>query len=81
MPSCAPRPVPTSSAVGVARPERAGAGDDEHRDATVTALAVEAPGAEHQPRPATDSASTTGTNTAATRSASRCTGALPVCAR
>ena len=32
MPSWAPRPVPTSSAVGVARPERARAGDDQHRD-------------------------------------------------
>ncbi len=32
MPSCAPRPVPTISAVGVARPERAGAGDDQHGD-------------------------------------------------
>ena len=31
-PSCAPRPVPTSSAVGVARPERARAGDDQHGD-------------------------------------------------
>ena len=30
MPSWAPRPVPTMSAVGVARPEGAGAGDDEH---------------------------------------------------
>ena len=32
MPSCAPRPVPTSSAVGVARPRAHRAGDDEHRD-------------------------------------------------
>ena len=32
MPSCAPRPVPTSSAVGVASPERARARDDEHGD-------------------------------------------------
>ena len=32
MPSWAPRPVPTSRAVGVARPERARAGDDQHRD-------------------------------------------------
>ena len=30
MPSWAPRPVPTSRAVGVARPESAGAGDDQH---------------------------------------------------
>jgi hypothetical protein len=37
------------------------AGDDEHRDAHVMAFAVEAPGSEPQPRPATDSASTTGT--------------------
>ena len=31
-PPCAPRPVPTSRAVGVARPERARAGDDQHGD-------------------------------------------------
>ena len=32
MPSWAPRPVPTSSAVGRGQPEGAGAGDDQHRD-------------------------------------------------
>ena len=32
MPSCAPRPVPTSRAVGRREPERAGARDDQDRD-------------------------------------------------
>ena len=31
MPSCAPRPVPTGRAVGVARPRASGTGDDQHR--------------------------------------------------
>jgi hypothetical protein len=80
MPSWAPRPVPTSRAIGVARPSA-------HGQATIsTAIAARsaepAPGP-HSSQPAKVSAATsrtTGTNTAATRSASRCAGALPDCA-
>ena len=78
MPSWAPRPVPTSSAVGVARPERARAGDDQHGDGGGERGGRPAPA--HEPdRRASPAASaiTTGTNTPETRSASRCTSALP----
>ena len=78
MPSCAPRPVPTRIAVGVARPIAHG----QAMISTATA-AVNAPRRRTRPtasQPASVAAastSTTGTKTAVTRSASRCTGALP----
>ena len=76
MPSWAARPVPTSSAVGVARPRAQG------QAITSTATAAVKPPvrvAEQRPRRRRSpprAPSTTGTNTAETRSASRCTGAL-----
>ena len=48
--------------------------------AAVNAAPAEAPTASQPASVATASASTTGTKTAETRSASRCTGAFPVCA-
>ena len=61
--------------------ERARAGDDQHRDRG----GERGPGGPRRrrasrPACATATPMTTGTNTAETRSASRCTGALPVCA-
>ena len=78
MPSWAPRPVPTSSAVGVASPSAHGQAMISTATAAVNA-AVAAPAPSSQPtaRVASDSAITTGTNTAETRSARRCTWALP----
>ena len=81
MPSCAPRPVPTMIAVGVARPERARARDDQHRD-----RGRERVGCRCDRSPATPpavsaaSASTIGTNTLEMRSARCCTGAFADCA-
>ena len=76
-PSCAPRPVPTSSAVGVARPRAQGQPMIRTETAAVNANAALSPVASHRPSVAAAMAMTTGTNTPATRSASRCTGALP----
>ena len=80
-PICAPRPVPTNSAVGVAKP-------NAHGQAMMsTAMAgpiawLRLPVRPNQkPKVATARATTTGTNTPATRSAKRCTGAFPLCAR
>ncbi len=81
MPSCAPRPVPTSSAVGVARPSAHGQAMISTATAAVNAAAAGAPAPSQNPSVARESVITTGTNTADTRSASRCTGALPLCAR
>ena len=80
MPSWAPRPVPTSSAVGVASPSAQGQAMISTATAAVNAAAAPAPAASQNTSVATARAITTGTNTAETRSASRCTGALPVCA-
>ena len=76
-PSCAPRPVPTSSAVGVARPSAQGHAMISTDTAAVNAAAAPAPATSHPARVASESAITAGTNTAATRSASRWTWALP----
>ena len=78
-PIVAPRPVPTSSAVGVASPSAQG------HAMTSTATAAVKPCCHPvvSPQPSSVSSAmtrTTGTNTAETRSASRCTGALPLCA-
>ena len=80
MPSCAPRPVPTSSAVGVARPSAHGHAMISTATAAVNAAWAPAPVASHTTSVPSASTSTTGTNTAEIRSARRCTGALPVCA-
>ena len=77
MPSCAPRPVPTSIAVGVARPIAHGQATISTATAAVNAAPAPAPAASHPASVATATPMTTGTNTAETRSASRCTGALP----
>ena len=83
MPSCAPRPVPTSSAVGVARPRAQGHAMIEHRDGggerrrpRVEAERRATPTSVDERR----SASTMGTKTPEIRSARRCTSALPDCA-
>ena len=76
MPRRAPRPVPTSSAVGVARPSAQGQAMMSTAMATSSARDG-SPVASHQPaKVSAASTSTTGTNTADTRSARRCTGAL-----
>ncbi len=77
-PSWAPRPVPTSSAVGVARPSAHGQAMMRTATAAVNANAGSSPAPSQNPSVATASPITTGTNTAETRSASRCTGALPL---
>ena len=77
-PSCAPRPVPTSSAVGVASPRAHGHAMISTATAAVKALAVPAPAPSQNPSVATASAMTTGTNTADTRSARRCACGLAV---
>lgn len=80
MPSWAPRPVPTSSAVGVARPSAQGHAMISTATAAVNAAVTELPVSSHAARVSSDSPMTMGTNTADTRSASRCTSALPFCA-
>ena len=80
MPSCAPRPVPTISAVGVARPSAHGQAMIRTATAAVKALAAQAPNASQPTSVASEITITTGTKIAETRSASRCTGALPDCA-
>ena len=80
MPSCAPRPVPTSRAVGVARPRAHGQAMIRTATAAVNASSGLAPVPSQKPSVATASAITTGTKTPDTRSASRCTSALPFCA-
>ncbi len=79
-PICAPRPVPTSSAVGVARPRAHGHAMMSTATAAVNAAEAGAPAPSHAPRVPTAIAMATGTKTADTRSASRWTWALPDCA-
>ena len=81
MPSCAPRPVPTMSAVGVARPSAQGQAMISTATAAANASAAPWSVTSHPTRVAAARAITAGTNHAEMRSASRCTGALPVCAR
>ncbi len=81
MPSWAPRPVPTISAVGVASPIAHGQAMISTATAAVKAVAAEAPASSQPARVASESTSTTGTKIAEMRSASRCTGAFPACAR
>ena len=77
IPSCAPRPVPTISAVGVASPSAHG--QAMISTATAAVNAADASPGERASRRASRARSrcTIGTKTAETRSASRCTGALP----
>ena len=80
MPARAPWPVPTMMAVGVARPSAHG----QAMTSTATALISacwKSPTANHQPAKVSSAiTTTTGTNTAAIRSARRCTGAFEPCA-
>ena len=76
MPSCAPRPVPTISAVGVASPSAHGQAMISTATAAVNATAGSTERPASDQRQQRDRRSTTGTNTAETRSASRCTGGL-----
>ena len=78
MPRCAPRPVPTSSAVGVASPRAHGHAMISTATAAVNAACAPAPLSSQTASVPSARTSTTGTNTAEMRSASRCTGALPV---
>ena len=76
-PSCAPRPVPTSSAVGVASPSAHGQAMIRTATAAVKANSTDSPVPIQKPSVAAASAITTGTKTPETRSARRWTGALP----
>ncbi len=78
MPSWAPRPVPTSSAVGVARPSAQGQAMISTATAADDANASPAPASSQPAQVSTAKPITMGTNTALIRSASRCTFALPV---
>ena len=80
MPICAPRPVPTMSAVGVASPSAQGQAMISTATAAVNASAADAPKASQPASVSSARTITTGTKIAETRSASRCTGALPDCA-
>jgi hypothetical protein len=73
--------VPTSSAVGVARPSAHGHATISTATAALNATVSPAPAPAQNPPATTASTSTPGTNVPDTRSASRCTAALPVCAR
>src|SRR5699024_7893923 len=78
IPSCAPLPVPTSNAVGVASPSAQGHAMINTATAAVNAIASDAPPAHQNTNAAAASTITIGTNTAEIRSANRCTAALPV---
>ena len=80
MPSCAPRPVPTMSAVGVARPSAHGqAMISTATEAVKASLAF--PVTASQPTAVASAiTSITGTNTPEIRSTSRWIGAFPACA-
>ena len=70
-PSCAPRPVPTRIAVGVARPSAHGQAMISTATAAVNAAATDPPANSHAASVTAAMPSTTGTNTADTRSARR----------
>ena len=80
MPSCAPRPVPTISAVGVARPSAQGQATIRTATAALKATVAPPPATSQPARVSSERTITTGTKTAETRSARRCTSALPFCA-
>ena len=72
MPSWAPRPVPTISAVGVARPRAHGQAMIRTATAAVKAAPAPAPAPSQKARVPTDRAITIGTKNPEIRSASRC---------
>ena len=80
MPSWAPRPVPVRIAVGVARPIAHGQAMISTATAAVNPAVAGRPAANQAASVTAAMTMTTGTNTAETRSASRCTGGLPACA-
>ncbi len=80
MPIRAPRPAPTMIAVGVARPRAQGQAMMRTDTNAVSAKGNEAPNWRQATKVITARRITAGTNTAATRSASLCTGALEPCA-
>ena len=79
-PSWAPRPVPTSSAVGVASPSAHGQAMISTATAAVNANSADSPAPSQKPSVATAMPITIGTKMPETRSARRWTGALPDCA-
>ncbi len=80
IPSWAPRPVPTRSAVGVASPRAHGHAMIRVATAAVNAASGGKPSSSQPTSVPTASTSTTGTKTAETRSARRWIRAFPVCA-
>ena len=70
-PSCAPRPVPTIRAVGVARPSAQGQAMISTATAALKAKPAPSPAPSQKASVATARATTTGTNTPDTRSARR----------
>ena len=80
IPSWAPRPVPTSSAVGVARPSAHGHAMMRTATAAVNDACTSPVRSSHASSVSMAITRTAGTKTAETRSARRCTGALPACA-
>ncbi len=80
MPICAPRPVPTISAMGVARPSAHGQAMISTATAAVNAMEVPEPVIIQYANVATASTSTTGTKMPEMRSARRWAAALPDCA-
>ena len=79
-PSCAPRPVPTRIAVGVARPRAQGHAMMRTATAARNASLTPLPTSRCPTRATTEMAMMVGTNTREIRSTSRSTGALPDCA-
>ena len=79
-PSCAPRPVPTSRAVGVASPSAHGHATISTATAAVNAATLSPVWPSQNASVATDRAMTTGTKIPETWSARRWTAALPDCA-
>ena len=80
MPSCAPRPVPTSSAMGVASPSAHGQAITSTATAAVNAIEASAPAISQPTSVASATTSTIGTKMPESRSARRCASALPDCA-
>ena len=80
MPCRAAAPVPTMIAAGVARPSAHGQAITSTATAFTSAVSAPAPASHQPPAVSTAMAITAGTNTALTRSTSRCTGGFWPCA-
>ena len=80
IPDSAPRPLPTMTAVGVASPRAQGQAMIRTATAACNAVATSAPDSSQPTRRGRPPSTTTGTNTAETRSARCWTGALEFCA-